>query len=60
MRLAGKDEEDRLEGVLGVVGVAQGAPAGGQYHRSVPADELPERAVAARGLERPEQGRVRQ
>jgi hypothetical protein len=35
-RLADQDEEGRLEGVLGVLGVVEDAPADAQDHRAVP------------------------
>jgi hypothetical protein len=38
-RAANQDQEGRLEGVLGVVVVARGRPAGAQHHRAVPAHQ---------------------
>ena len=53
--LAGQDEERRLEGVLGVVRVAEDAPADGQDHRPVPRHQGRERRLVAPGDEPPEQ-----
>ena len=40
-----QDQEDRLEGVLGVVLVAEGRSAGVQHHRAVPRDQGRERQL---------------
>jgi hypothetical protein len=48
-RLFGEDEEGDLEGVLGVMAVAQDAPADAQHHRPVPPHQrLKRRLVAPR------------
>ena len=44
-RLADEDEEGGLEGVLGVMGVAQDATADAQHHRPMPAHECLERIL---------------
>ena len=41
-RPPGEDEEGRLEGVLGLVSVAEHAPADAEDHRSVAEDQHPE------------------
>ncbi len=44
-RLVDQDEEDGLEGILGVVLVAQRRAADAQHHRSVPLDQGRERQL---------------
>ncbi len=46
-RLAGEDEERGLEGVLGIVVVAEDAPADAQDHRPMPPDDRLERRLIA-------------
>jgi hypothetical protein len=46
--LAGQDEEDGLEGVLGMLRVAQDLAADAQHHRTVPAHQRRERGLAGR------------
>ena len=58
--LLGQDEEGRLEGVLGVLGVAEDAAADGQHHRPVPAHQGREGGVVAAGDELAEQLPVRE
>jgi hypothetical protein len=48
-----QDQERGLEGVLGVVGIAEDASAGAQHHRPVPAHQLGERLLG--GLVAPRQ-----
>ncbi len=50
-RLVHQHQEGRLEGVLGIVLVAEGCPAGVQHHRPVPRDQRRERQF--RRLARP-------
>jgi hypothetical protein len=57
-RLAGQDEERRLEAVLGVVGVRQQAPADAHHHRPVAAHQRRERRLVAPGQERFQQPAV--
>ena len=56
--LLDQDEEGGLEGVLGVVGVAQDAPADGQDHRPVPRHQRLEGRRIALGEEAVEELRV--
>ena len=56
--LAGQDEEDGLEGVLGMLHVAQELPADAQHHRPVPADQRREGGLAGRAS-RPAMNRSR-
>ena len=53
--LPGQDEEGRLEGVLGVVRIAEDAPADGQDHRPVSRDQGREGRLVAPGGEAGEQ-----
>ncbi len=49
--LSCQDEEDGLEGVLGVMAVAQELPADAQDHRPVPRHQGGESGIVARGRE---------
>jgi len=56
--LLGQDEEGGLQGVLGVVGIPQGAPADAQDHRPVTAEQRLEGGLVMAAQEGPEQGAV--
>ena len=56
--LLDQDQERRLERVLGVVGVAQHAPADVQHERPVPGDQGGERGLVPAGEELAQQGGV--
>jgi len=58
--LSGEHQESRLEGVLGIVPVAEHAPADAEHQRSVPADQRGKGALFARACEPFEQEPVRQ
>src|SRR5262249_49717184 len=57
--LAGEQEEGGLEGVLGLVGVAQQSPAHAQHQRAVPEDQGGKGGFLALGGETPEEGSIR-
>jgi len=50
-RLAGQHEKRRLEGVLGVLDMAQHAPAEAEHHRPVPPHQRLEGGLVATGDE---------
>src|SRR5262249_2017328 len=57
--LAGQDEEHRLAGVLGVLGMADDAPTGAENERTVSADERSEGGLVA-VAEAAQEGVIRQ
>jgi hypothetical protein len=54
----GKDEEGGLTGILGIVFVAQDAPANAEYHAGMPVDESCKTSLIP-GMEPLEQIRIR-
>jgi hypothetical protein len=51
MCLAGEDQEGGLEGVVGVVAVAENAPANAKHHRPVAADQARKGGLVSAGQE---------